>query len=67
MAEFDDDSGGTTSNGSEDKSAVTVLFIKVKSIPRVAYAREVRLREDDIILANNGKIFTQDIDEFAES
>ena len=37
-----------------------------KSIPRVAYAREVRLREDDIILANNGKIFTQDIDEFRE-
>ena len=66
MAEFDHDSEGTTPDGSMGNSAASILFIKIKSIPRVAYARDVRLREDDIILANNGKIFSQDISEFRE-
>ena len=42
------------------------MFIKIKSIPRVAYARDLRLKEGDIILANNGKIFNQDINELIE-
>ena len=66
MAEFDNDSGGSPSNGSAETSAASVIFIKIKSIPRVAYARDLRLREGDIILANNGKIYGQDITEFRE-
>ncbi len=66
MAEFDHDSEGTSSNGSLETSAASGLFIKIKSIPRVAYARDLRLRDDDIILANDGKILSQDINEFRE-
>ena len=66
MAEFDHDNGGTSSKGSMEASAASGLFIKIKSIPRVAYARDLRLREGDIILANNGKILNQDINEFRE-
>ena len=42
------------------------LFIKIKSIPRVAFARDLRLKEGDIILANNGTVVSQDINEFVE-
>jgi hypothetical protein len=66
VAEFDQESEGRLSNDSMETSATSILFIKIKSIPRVAYARDLRLREGDIILANNGKIFGQDINEFRE-
>ncbi len=66
MAEFDNDSGSEPSDSSTDAAAASTLFIKIKSIPRVAYARDLRLKEGDIILANSGKIFGQDIDEFRE-
>ena len=66
MAELDNDSESTSSTSSMEPSTAPNLFIKIKSIPRVAYARDLRLKEGDIILANNGKIFSQDINEFIE-
>ena len=63
MAEFDNDSENTSSNVSMESATAPNLFIKIKSIPRVAYARDLRLKEGDIILANNGKIFDQDIND----
>lgn len=66
MAEFDHDREDSPPNGSTETSATSDLLIKIKSIPRVAYARDLRLREGDIILANNGKIYGQDIDGFRE-
>ena len=66
MAEVDHDGGGTASNGSTESISASTLFIKIKSIPRVAFARDLRLKEGDIILANNGKILGQDIDAFIE-
>jgi hypothetical protein len=66
LAEFDNDSENTSSNSSMESVTASKLFIKIKSIPRVAYARDLRLKEGDIILANNGKIFHQDINEFRE-
>jgi len=66
LAEFDNDSESTSSNSSMGSTATSNLFIKIKSIPRVAFARDLRLKEGDIILANNGKIFNQDINEFIE-
>ena len=49
-----------------ESATASNLFIKIKSIPRVAYARDLRLKEGDIILANNGKIFSQDINELIQ-
>ena len=66
MAEFDHDSGGMPSNGSAESTTAAAVFIKIKSIPRVAYARDLRLKEGDIILANDGKFLGQDINEFGE-
>ena len=66
MAELDNDSESTSSNSSMDSATASNLFIKIKSIPRVAFARDLRLKEGDIIIANNGKIFHQDINEFIE-
>jgi len=66
LAEFDNDRESTSSNSSMDSATASNLFIKIKSIPRVAYARDLRLKEGDIIIANNGKIFSQDINEFTE-
>ena len=66
MAEFDNDSESTSSNSSMESATASNLFIKIKSIPRVAYARDLRLKEGDIILANNGQIFSQDINELIE-
>ena len=66
MAEFDNDSESTSSNSSMESATASNLLIKIKSIPRVAFARDLRLREGDIIIANNGKIFNQDINEFIE-
>jgi hypothetical protein len=66
LAEFDNDSENTSSNVSMESVTAPNLFIKIKSIPRVAYARDLRLKEGDIILANNGKIFDQDINVFRE-
>ncbi|MFL2845697.1 MAG: hypothetical protein ACJ0BO_05485 [Candidatus Puniceispirillaceae bacterium] len=66
MAEFDHDSESTSSNSTTESASGSTLFIKIKSIPRVAFARDLRLKEDDIILANNGKILEQDINAFTE-
>ena len=66
MVEFDNDSESTSSNSSMESATASNLFIKIKSIPRVAYARDLRLKEGDIILANNGKIFSRDTNEFIE-
>ncbi len=66
MAELDHDSESTLTGSMKDSASGSSLFIKIKSIPRVAYARDLRLKEDDIILANNGTILGQDIDAFTE-
>jgi hypothetical protein len=66
LAEFDNSSESTASNSSTESASGSNLFIKIKSIPRVAFARDLRLKEGDIILANSGKIFNQDINEFIE-
>ena len=66
MAEFDNDSENTSSNSSMESVATSNLFIKIKVNPKVAYARDLRLKEGDIILANDGKIFNRDINEFRE-
>ena len=64
MAEVENESESTSSTSSMESATASNLFIKIKSIPRVAFARDLRLKEGDIILANNGKIFSQDINEF---
>ncbi len=66
MADFDSDSERTASADSAENKGNIALFIKIKSIPRVAHGRDLRLREDDVILAIDGKAYNQDIDNFKE-
>ena len=65
MAELDDDIGGTTNQDDATNASDTALFIKIKSIPRIAHGRDLRLREDDVIVAIDGKAYNQDIEGFA--
>ena len=62
MADFDLDSGRTSSTDTAD----TALFIKIKLIPRIAHGRDLRLREDDVILAIDGNVYNQDINSFID-
>ena len=66
MVDFDYDNGRTPSPDSAAHSADTALFIKIKLIPRIAHGRDLRLREEDIVLAIDGKAYNQDIDNFRE-
>ena len=64
MADLDDDIGGTTNQDDATRMSDTALFIKIKSIPRVAIGRDLRLREEDVIVAIDGNAYNQDIDGF---
>ena len=66
MADFDYDSGGASSADTTANTTSTALFIKIKLIPRIAHGRDLRLREGDIILAIDGKVHNQDIDNFRD-
>ena len=66
MADFDYDSGRTSSADSATQTANTALFIKIKLIPRMAHGRDLRLREEDIILAIDGKAYNEDINNFKD-
>jgi len=52
-----------TSNVSGD-AAATKLFMTIKSMSRVAYARNLRLRDEDIIVAIDGVLNDDDIISF---
>ena len=62
VAEFDQDRADAADAAAT--GAVTTLFIKVKSLPRIAHARDLRLREGDIIIAIDGALNDYDIDAF---
>ena len=66
MADFDYDNGGASSADTTANTASTALFIKIKLIPRIAHGRDLRLREGDIVLAIDGKVYNQDIDNFRD-
>ena len=66
MADFNYDSGRNSSADSAANSSNTALFIKIKLLPRIAHGRDLRLREEDIILAIDGKAYNEDIDNFRE-
>ena len=67
MAEFDQGRAnpGVTDNA-EAKSAdsAPAQFIRIKTLPRVAYARDLRLRDGDILVAIDGALNNSDIDAF---
>jgi hypothetical protein len=67
VAEFDQDhSAGTGAETAktENQGAVTPQFIEIKSLSRASHGRDLRLRDDDIIIAIDGELNTNDIDAF---
>ena len=67
MAEFDQDyATGLDAETAEaaNQSAATPQFIKIKSLQRISHGRDLRLRDDDIIIAIDGALNTNDIDAF---
>ena len=67
MAEFDQDhkAGSEAENAdAANKSSATPQFIKIKSFQRVSHGRDLRLRDDDIIIAIDGALNTNDIAAF---
>ena len=47
-----------------NQSAATPQFLKIKSLQRSSHGRDLRLRDDDIIIAVNGALNNYDIAEF---
>ena len=67
MAEFDQDhEAGLEAEPADaaNQSAATPQIIKIKSIQRVSHGRDLRLRDDDIIIALDGALNTNDIAAF---
>ena len=67
VAEFDQDHAaglGAETAEAANQSTVTPQFIKIKSLSRVSHGRDLRLRDDDIIIAVDGALNTNDIDAF---
>ena len=67
MAEFDQDHEAGSEAETADaanQSAATPQFIKIKSLQRVSHGRDLRLRDDDIIIAIDGALNTNDISAF---
>ena len=67
MAEFDQDhAAGSEAEIAEaaNQSTATPQFIKIKSLLRVSHGRDLRLRDDDIIIAIDGALNTHDIAAF---
>ena len=50
----------------EQQAASGAVFIAIKSIPMRSYARDLRLREDDVIAAVDGVPCNLDIAEFED-
>ena len=63
MADMHDNQADEAVPSNEGKP-VSGSFIKIKSLPRVAYGRDLRLREDDIILAVETALWSDDIELF---
>ena len=67
VAEFDQDyAAGLEAETAEaaNQSATTPQFIKIKSLQRVSHGRDLRLRDDDIIIAIDGVLNTNDVAAF---
>ena len=67
MAEFDQDQEAGSEAETADaanKSSATPQFVKIKSLQRVSHGRDLRLRDDDIIIAIDGALNTNDIATF---
>ena len=67
MAEFDQDHEASSEAETADaanQSAAAPQFIKIKSLQRVSHGRDLRLRDDDIIIAIDGALNTNDISAF---
>ena len=62
---YDDQADGAELSGGG--KPVTGSFIKIKSLPRVAYGRDLRLREGDIILAVDAELWSNDVALFDEA
>ena len=52
--------------GNPQNAAASPLFISIKTVPQRSYARDLRLREDDIIVAVDGDLFNSEITDFEE-
>jgi len=63
-SEFDQERGNPSTSDVSGDDAATKLFITIKSMPRVAYVRDLRLRDEDIIVAIDGVLSTDDIISF---
>ena len=67
MAEFDKDHApGMEAEAVEagNQGAATTRLIKIKLLSRVSHGRDLRLRDDDIIVAVDGVLYTNDITTF---
>ena len=67
VAEFDQDQEAGSEAETADavyQSAATPQFVKIKSLQRVSHGRDLRLRDDDIIIAIDGALNTNDISAF---
>jgi hypothetical protein len=67
VAEFDQDHANADekdADGATAQTAVKTLFVMIKSLPRIAHGRDLRLREGDIIVAIDGELNELDIDAF---
>ena len=67
VAEFDQDHAAgmeAEAEGTANQDATTTRFIKIKLLSRVSHGRDLRLRDDDIIVAIDGALNTNDIKAF---
>ena len=63
-SEFDQEREDPSTSDVSGDDAATKLFITIKSMSRVAYARNLRLRDEDIIVAIDGALNDDDIISF---
>ncbi|MDA8716540.1 hypothetical protein N9M78_01120 [Alphaproteobacteria bacterium] len=63
-SEFDQEREVPGTSDALGDGAATKLFIMIKSMSRVAYARDLRLRDEDIIVAIDGVLNVDDIISF---
>ena len=63
-SEFDQEREGPGTSDVLGDGLATKLFMTIKSMSRVAYARNLRLRDEDIIVAIDGVLNEDDIISF---
>ena len=63
-SEFDQEREDPGTPGVSGDDSSTKLFMTIKSMSRVAYARNLRLRDEDIIVAIDGVLNEDDIISF---